>query len=186
MLQIMKHLTIYCCRANVVVVVLPWLCPVSHQGLYWVMELLVNSLLTVISAVTPGMQRGADIWGCCDGWRLCLLATMHLASCWARPSLNLPLMMRMEQGLLGVCVCAYGYPLISVKFWDNYAQKWQDHYSKLDHMTFTLHSIRLSSLHRKDLICRLKISMKILVTLNYRTLNRRTEDGWRDKEGFRF
>lgn len=42
-------------------------------------------------------------------------------------------------------------------------------------MTFTLHSIRLCSLHRNDLICHLKISVKVLV--------RRTEDGGRD-EGF--
>lgn len=51
------------------------------------------------------MRGGAAIWGCCDGWRLCSLTSIHLAPCWAGLSLNLPLMMRAEQGLLGVCVC---------------------------------------------------------------------------------
>lgn len=69
-LNIMRHLNICGCRSNVVVVVLPRLCPESHQGLCGVMELLGNSWEAVMSAVTPGMRWGADVWGSCVGRRL--------------------------------------------------------------------------------------------------------------------
>jgi len=74
----------------------------------WVMKLLAGSLVTVIAAVAPGMWWGVDMWGSCEGWRVCMLSDTHththLAPCWARRSPNLPLMMTVEQGWPWFCI----------------------------------------------------------------------------------
>lgn len=63
-----------------------------------VMKLLARSLLTVIAAVATGTWWGVDMWGSCEGWRVCTLTHTHVTPCWARRSPDSPLMTRWDTG----------------------------------------------------------------------------------------
>lgn len=54
-----------------------FICGLIAALVLWVMKLLEGSSVAVIAAIAPGMWWGVDIWGSCDGWRVCMLTHTH-------------------------------------------------------------------------------------------------------------